>query len=74
MSENFALIAEALVNQHYTAGPDEMKRVIADALHQAASGKADDRRNPREKSAGRGQGCDKGIVIRVGMTLPKLLA
>jgi hypothetical protein len=49
MSENFALIAEVLVNQHYASGPDEMKRVIAEALRQAASGKTEDSRNPREK-------------------------
>jgi hypothetical protein len=38
-----------LVNQHFASGPDEMKRVIAEARRQTASGKAENPRNPREK-------------------------
>lgn len=50
MSETgFELIAKVLVDQHYAAGPEAMKKIIAQALEEAAAGKSEDMRSPREQ-------------------------
>ncbi|WIY52007.1 hypothetical protein O9Z70_11000 [Devosia sp. YIM 151766] len=37
MGTNFELAAKTLVDQHYAAGPDQMKQVLAQALKEAAT-------------------------------------
>lgn len=44
---NFELIAKVLVDQHYASGPEEMKRVVAEALVSAASGATEQGADPR---------------------------
>ena len=46
---NFELIAKVLVDQHYASGPDEMNRVVAEALADASAGNSAPAGNPRER-------------------------
>lgn len=46
--EQFELTAKVLVDQHYASGPDEMKKVVAEALA-AAAGQREPDGDPRER-------------------------
>lgn len=48
MPDTFVRDAQTLVDQHYAAGPDRMKEVIAEALRAAATKHAGAGGDPRE--------------------------
>lgn len=48
-NDDFDLIAQTLVDQHYASGPAEMKRAIAEALAGAAAGRSAINGAPRER-------------------------
>lgn len=45
--QDFELTAKVLVDQHYAAGPEEMKKVVAEALADAASSAAEQHDDPK---------------------------
>jgi hypothetical protein len=48
MNTDFKLLAQTLVDQHYAAGPDRLKEVLAQAMAEAA-GAAKPAGQPRER-------------------------
>jgi hypothetical protein len=46
--DEFQLTAKVLVRQHYASGPEEMIKVVAEALAKAAATRPEPIGNPRE--------------------------